>query len=68
MASVWKIPASKGSIIQDADEILVILEAMKTEIPVKAGKSNVGRTVAAYGKGMKEGALVQPGDTLLLLC
>ncbi|KAF5351417.1 hypothetical protein D9758_013506 [Tetrapyrgos nigripes] len=32
MASVWKIPASKERVIKTADEILVVLEAMKTEI------------------------------------
>lgn len=56
-----------GSTIQSEDEVLVILEAMKTEIAVKAGKRHVGQTVNALGKGMKEGGMVQSGETLLLL-
>ncbi|THU91287.1 hypothetical protein K435DRAFT_674379 [Dendrothele bispora CBS 962.96] len=67
MASVWKILASKGNVIQSAGDVLLILEAMKTEIPIKAGERNVGKTIVGFGKGVKEGSLVNPGDSLVLL-
>ena len=40
---------------------------MKTEINITAGPENVGRTVASYGKGIREGAVVSSGDTLINL-
>lgn len=64
-ASVWKITCDPGDIISSASDVLFILEAMKTEIPVKAGGDNVGRTVCRLGKDVKEGAIVRPGDVLV---
>lgn len=66
-ASVWKINCSPGDLIQSAEEVVVILEAMKTEINIKAGELNVGRKVKSFGKGVKEGVLVRPGDVLVVL-
>lgn len=64
---VNKVLVKVGSTIQSENEVLVILEAMKTEIPVKAGKHHVGRVVKVLGKVIREGAMVQSGETLLLL-
>lgn len=66
-ASVWKIRCSVGDVVDKADDVLVVLEAMKTEISVKAGKSNVGKTIRGFGSGIREGAMVKPGDILVFL-
>ncbi|KAG2155228.1 allophanate hydrolase subunit 2-domain-containing protein [Suillus bovinus] len=63
-ASIWKIKCRPGDVIQSADDILVILEAMKTEINILAGEENVGKVVKSFGKGIREGASVQAGDAL----
>ncbi|KAJ7244619.1 urea amidolyase [Mycena haematopus] len=65
--NVWKICCHPGDIITSADMMIVILETMKTEIPIKAGKSNVGKTVRGVNKGIREGASVGPGDPLIIL-
>ncbi|KAJ7500978.1 allophanate hydrolase subunit 2-domain-containing protein [Mycena galericulata] len=65
--NVWKICCHPGDIIASADTTVAILEAMKTEIPVKAGDVNVGKTVTGLGKGIHESATVRPGDILLVL-
>ncbi|KAF9220649.1 hypothetical protein BS17DRAFT_714001 [Gyrodon lividus] len=66
-ASVWKIICQVGKTINSADEVMIILEAMKTEINVPAGEENVGRVVKGLGKGIREGASVQAGDPLVWL-
>lgn len=66
-ASIWKILCCPGDEIKTGDEILIILEAMKTEIPVKVGKKHIGKTVTGLGKGIGEGTAVVPGDTLVVL-
>ncbi|EGN97307.1 hypothetical protein SERLA73DRAFT_169686 [Serpula lacrymans var. lacrymans S7.3] len=66
-ASIWKIKCSPGDVVKSPEDVLVILEAMKTEIAVRAGEENVGRTVRGMGKEIIEGAHVQPGDVLVLL-
>ncbi|KAF9229999.1 hypothetical protein BU15DRAFT_84188 [Melanogaster broomeanus] len=66
-ASVWKVKCQVGKTIDSADEVMVILEAMKTEINVPAGEENVGRVVKGLGKGIREGASVQAGDALVWL-
>ncbi|KAI0065226.1 urea carboxylase [Artomyces pyxidatus] len=66
-ASVWKIKCKVGDIIQSAEDSILILEAMKTEISVKAGKENMGREVTGFGTGVREGAVVGPGDVLIVL-
>ncbi|OCH84481.1 urea carboxylase [Obba rivulosa] len=65
--SIWKICCQRGTVIRSAEDVLVILEAMKTEIKVEAGDENVGRTVAGFAKGIREGATVNAGDILVLL-
>ena len=64
---MWKINCELGDVIQTGEDILIILEAMKTEVNVEAGEENVGRTVVGFGKGVKEGVPVGSGDVLVLL-
>lgn len=66
-ATIWKIKCSPGTIIQSGEDVVMVLEAMKTEINVEAGEENVGLTVLGFGKGVKEGAAVSPGDVLIVL-
>ncbi|ESK90672.1 urea carboxylase [Moniliophthora roreri MCA 2997] len=66
-ASIWKIKATLGEEIQSASDVLCILEAMKTEIPITAGVKNVGKRIEGFGQGVKEGRTVLPGDILFLL-
>ncbi|KIJ67378.1 hypothetical protein HYDPIDRAFT_84744 [Hydnomerulius pinastri MD-312] len=66
-ASIWKIKCQVGKTIESADEVVVILEAMKTEVNVPAGDGNIGRIVKGLGKGIREGATVQAGDPLVWL-
>jgi len=66
-ASVWKIKCQPGEVIRSADDVLVILEAMKTEINVHAGEENIGKAVKSLGKGIREGVSVQGGDVLVWL-
>jgi len=65
--SVWKIVTSVGSMIENAGDVLVILEAMKMEITIQAGEENVGGKVLGFGRGVKEGATVQAGDVLVII-
>ena len=65
-ASIWKINCQPGHIVRSAEEVLVVLEAMKTEIGVEAGDENIGRTVKGFGGGVKPGALVKAGDVLVV--
>lgn len=64
---IWKILVQSGTTIQHEDETLVILEAMKTQIPVKAGRQHVGRIIRAFGNGVQEGEQVNAGDNLFFL-
>lgn len=56
-----------GDTIKTAKDVVIILEAMKTEIPIYAGEHSIGRTYKQLGKGITEGTVVRPGDTLLVL-
>ncbi len=60
-ASVWNIGVEPGRRVQ-AGERLIVLEAMKTELVVTAPSDGVVREVVC-----KQGALVTPGQTLLIL-
>jgi urea carboxylase len=66
-ASIWKIKVTLGDVIHSPSDVLCILEAMKTEIPIKAGAKNVGKKIEEFGHGLKEGQTVQLGDILFLL-
>ncbi|KAJ7114363.1 urea carboxylase [Mycena epipterygia] len=65
--NVWKICCNPGDIIASGDTTVAILEAMKTEIPIKAGEGNIGKKVGGSAKGIREGASVRPGDNLIIL-
>jgi len=65
--SVWKIVTSVGSTIESAEDVLVILEAMKMEIKIQAGEENVGGKVVGFGHGIQEGTTVQAGDVLVVI-
>ena len=64
-ANVWKITCAPGDVIKSADHVLLVLEAMKTEISIEAGEEYVGRTVKGFGRGVREGAAVQAGQVLV---
>lgn len=66
-ASVWKIKCKLGDVIKSGEDVLMILEAMKTEVNVEAGEENIGRTVIGFGNGVKEGVAVGSGDVLVVL-
>ncbi len=60
-ATVWKVVAAEGDSV-GPDDVLVILESMKMEIPVLAERAGTVRSLPAG-----EGALVQEGDVLAVL-
>ncbi|KAH9896131.1 urea carboxylase [Cubamyces lactineus] len=64
-AHVWKIKCAVGDVVETAEDVLIILEAMKTEVNVEAGEEFVGRKVKGFGRGVKEGGSVQAGDALV---
>ncbi|KAH9475545.1 Putative urea carboxylase [Psilocybe cubensis] len=66
-ANIWKIQCSIDDVIESDSQVLVILEAMKTEIPVLAGEGSKGKKVVGFGHGAREGQPVGPGDTLVIL-
>jgi biotin carboxyl carrier protein len=60
-ATVWKVVVAAGDAVQP-DDVLVILESMKMEIPVLAETAG---TVASVS--VEEGALVREGDVLVVI-
>ncbi|KAG6875088.1 hypothetical protein C0992_005252, partial [Termitomyces sp. T32_za158] len=58
-ASVWKIKCRPGDRIRSASDVLLILEAMKTEIAITSGEENVGKVVKKLGKEVVEGGSVR---------
>ncbi len=60
-ASVWKVVVAEGAEV-GPDDVLVILESMKMEIPVVAETAG---TVSSLP--VAEGSLVQEGDVLAVL-
>ncbi len=60
-AKVWKIEVAVGDTVE-ADATLIILESMKTEIPIDAPKAG---TVAAIMVG--EGDAVEEGQVVAIL-
>lgn len=58
VATVWKVEVSAGQSVAEG-EVLVILESMKTEIPVLAPRSGTIREISvAEGAGVKEGDVI----------
>jgi biotin carboxyl carrier protein len=57
-ANVWKVLVSEGSVVA-AGDTLVILEAMKMEIPVEAERAGtVARLLVSEGDVLEEGDLI----------
>ena len=59
--TVWKVKVSVGDQVREEDE-LVVLEAMKSEIPIEA--EDDGTVVEIR---VEEGQAVQEGDVLVVL-
>ena len=59
--TVWKIEAKPGDALE-ADDILLILESMKMEIPVAAPRAGIVKTIA-----VAEGEQVAEGQPLAVL-
>ena len=53
--NVWKIFRRPGDIITSEDITVAVLETMKTEIPVKAGVANLGKTCVDSVKASAKG-------------
>ncbi|KAF8901326.1 urea carboxylase [Gymnopilus junonius] len=66
-ATIWKVKCKQGDIITSDQQVLIILEAMKTEIPVLAGEGNAGKKIQGFGIGIREGKSVRPGEVLVVL-
>ncbi|KAI1654379.1 AHS2-domain-containing protein [Daldinia decipiens] len=64
VGKVWKIQVSRGDVIEQ-EKVIVILEAMKMEIPVIAEESHHGFVVKEVL--VQEGTLVSSGTLLVLL-
>ena len=64
---MWKITCRPGDVIQSAEDVLIVLEAMKTEVNVEAVEENIGRKVVSIANGIKQGSVVQAGDALVIL-
>ena len=60
-ATVVRVNVRAGSVVHDGD-VLVALEAMKMELPIRAARNGVVKTVH-----YKEGELVQPGAVVVEL-
>ena len=60
-----QIKANVGDTITSEDQIILILEAMKTEIPIRAVDENFGLKIAGFGKGVKQGQLIMAGEPLV---
>ena len=60
-ATVVRIAVKPGDAVKDGD-VLIALEAMKMELPIRAPRDGVVRAV-----NCRQGELVQPGDVLLEL-
>ncbi|KAJ7895200.1 hypothetical protein B0H14DRAFT_2334135, partial [Mycena olivaceomarginata] len=52
---LWKICCQCGDIRKSGNMTVAILEAKKTEILIKAGEGNIGKTVREFGNGIHEG-------------
>jgi acetyl-CoA carboxylase biotin carboxyl carrier protein len=61
VANVWKVSVSPGDTVKDGDT-LVILESMKTEIPVEAPHDGTITEVL-----VTEGGSVAEGDVIAVL-
>jgi len=60
-ATVWKVVAKEGDAV-GPDDVLLILESMKMEIPVLAETAGTVQSLP-----VADGALVQEGDVLAVI-
>ena len=67
MASIAKVQCRPGDVIESSDQVLVVMEALKTEILITAGEEHVGRRVKTLGEGVREKAMVAAGEVLVVL-
>jgi 3-methylcrotonyl-CoA carboxylase alpha subunit len=58
-ATVVRIAVTPGDRVEDGD-VLIALEAMKMELPIRAPRAGIVRAVHC-----REGELVQPGQVLI---
>ena len=57
-ANIWKVEVSPGDAVAEGD-ILLVLEAMKVEIPVEAPRAGtVGVLAVAQGQAVVEGQVL----------
>ncbi|PFH48435.1 hypothetical protein AMATHDRAFT_149874 [Amanita thiersii Skay4041] len=66
--SIFKVCCSVGHTIASVDEVLIVMEAMKTEVEIKAGEGMAGGTVVGFGEGLagsREGKGVKAGEVLI---
>ncbi|TFK71178.1 AHS2-domain-containing protein [Pluteus cervinus] len=63
-ATIRKITCKPGDSV-GAGDILFVLEAMKTEVPVRAGEENAGRVIQSLGPGIGPQVMVSSGSVLL---
>lgn len=61
VGNVWKVEAKEGDQVEE-DDILIILESMKMEIPITAPRAGTVREVR-----VKEGEVVREGQVLVIL-
>jgi biotin carboxyl carrier protein len=59
--TVWKIEMTAGSRVEE-DDVIMILESMKMEIPVLVPEAGVLKEIT-----IKEGANVSEGETLAII-
>jgi biotin carboxyl carrier protein len=57
VAHVWKVAVAAGQRVSEGD-VLVILESMKTEIPVEAPHDGVVREIVDEGGRVGEGDVI----------
>lgn len=62
---MWKFYVKPGDVIEDDDQRIVELEAMKTSVWVTPGEDTKGKKVVSFA--VKEGDTVAPGQVLLYL-
>lgn len=59
--SVWKIEVEVGNVVEE-DEVLIVLESMKMEIPIVSTDSGVVKEIKVH-----EGDTVLEGDVVVIL-
>jgi urea carboxylase len=65
VASISSTKTARGYRIESADDVLLVLDAMKTDIEVVGGEENVGRIVKELSPEICVGKVVSAGDVLV---